>query len=372
MNLAPTDEQQAVMDAARRLLTAELTRERREVLDDTPSGVDAELWNAVADAGWLGFALPEKYGGQGASLLDLGLLLEECGRAAAPAAIFTAIAGGLALDALGTAAQKKEWFPRLVAGEAYVTLAVAERDAEDDPAAFTTQVRRRGKRLTLTGEKWFVAEGAAAAAFLVIARDGRGASAVLVPADTKGVRTEPIESLAHDRQARITFRNVDLPATALAAPKPGTAWPAWRRLRARLAALLCADMVGGAQAALDMTVAHVCEREQFGVKLGTFQAVQQMTAVMAIAVEGARHATRQALWLLAERRRADREIAIAKAWTSRAFREVTVLAHQLHGGAGYVREHELPRHSLRAMASEMVFGSSEAWLTELADGLRLG
>jgi alkylation response protein AidB-like acyl-CoA dehydrogenase len=108
------------------------------------------------------------------------------------------------------------------------------------------------------------------------------------------------------------------------------------------------------------------------VKLGTFQAVQQMTAVMAIALEGARHTTRQALWLLAEGRKADREIAIAKAWTSRAFREVTVLAHQLHGGAGYVREHELPRHSLRAMASEMVFGSSETWLNDLADGLKLG
>jgi alkylation response protein AidB-like acyl-CoA dehydrogenase len=371
MNLAPTDEQQAVMEAARRLLAKELTRERRAALDATPSGIDAELWNAVADAGWLGFALPPRYGGQGASLLDLGLLVEECGRAAAPAAIFTTITGGLALDALGTAAQKREWLPRVVTGEAIVTVAVAERDAEDDPAAFRTQVRRRGKRLTLTGEKAFVAEGGTAAAFLVVARDGRGASAVLVPADTKGVRIEPQTTLAPDRQARLVLRDVDVPATALAGA-PATAWSRWRRVRTRLAALLCADMAGGAEAALDMTVAHVCDREQFGVKLGTFQAVQQMAAVMAIAVEGARHTTRQALWLLAEGRKAEREVAIAKAWTSRAFREVTVLAHQLHGGTGYVREHELPRHSLRAMASDMRFGSSEDWLNELADQLRLG
>lgn len=369
MNLAPTDEQRAVMETARRLLARELTRERREVLDATPSGVDAGLWNAVADAGWLGFALPERFGGQGASLLDLGLLLEECGRAAAPGAVLAAIAGGLALEALGTMAQKREWLPRIVSGEAIVTVAVAERDAEDEPAAFRTQIRRRGKKVTLVGEKSFVVEGGTAAAFLVVARDGRGASAVLVPADSPGLRIEKVEPLAHDRQARLVFRNVALPSTALAAGAPGTAWPRWRRLRARLAALLCADMVGGSQAALDMTVAHVCEREQFGVKLGTFQAVQQMTAVMAIAVEGARHATRQALWLLAEGRKAEREIAIAKAWTSRAFREVTVLAHQMHGGAGYVREHELPRHSLRAMAYEMTLGSSDAWLDELACGL---
>lgn len=371
MDLRPTDEQRAVMDAARRLLAKELTRERRVALDETPAGFDGQLWNAVADAGWLGFALPPRHGGHGASLLDLGLVLEECGRAAAPAAVFTAIAGGLALDALGTPAQKTEWLPRVVTGEAIVAIAVAEEKAEEDPTAFATTIRRRGKRLLLSGVKAFVAQGGTAAATLVVARDGRGASAVLVPADTRGVRVEKQTTLAHDRQARVTFRNVDLPATALTAGAPGAVWPKWRRLRARLAALLCADMVGGAQAALDMTVAHVCDREQFGVKLGTFQAVQQMTAVMAIALEGARHATRQALWLLAEGRKADREIAIAKAWTSRAFREITVLAHQMHGGTGYVREHELPRHSLRAMAFEMTFGSSEAWLDELADGLRL-
>jgi alkylation response protein AidB-like acyl-CoA dehydrogenase len=135
--------------------------------------------------------------------------------------------------------------------------------------------------------------------------------------------------------------------------------------------LLCAEAVGGAQAALDMTVAHVCDREQFGAKLGTFQAVQQMAAVMAIDVEGARHLTRQALWLLAEGHRADREIAIAKAWTGRAYRDVTVLAHQLHGGAGYVVEHDLHRHTLRAKAAELTFGSTEQWLDALADQLRL-
>ena len=142
-------------------------------------------------------------------------------------------------------------------------------------------------------------------------------------------------------------------------------------MRRRLAALLCAELVGGAEAALEMTVKHVCEREQFGVRLGTFQAVQQMTAVMAIDVEAARHVTRQALWRLAQRLPADREVAIAKAWTGRAFRDVTVLAHQLHGGAGYVVEHPLHRHSLRAKAAELLFGSTEDWLEDLAERLRL-
>jgi alkylation response protein AidB-like acyl-CoA dehydrogenase len=120
-----------------------------------------------------------------------------------------------------------------------------------------------------------------------------------------------------------------------------------------------------------MTVRYVGDREQFGAKLGTFQAVQQMVAVMAIELEGARHVTRQALWRLANGRPAAREVAIAKAWTGRAYREITLLAHQLHGGAGYVVEHELHRHTLRAKEAELLFGSTEEWLEDLACQLRL-
>src|SRR5204863_507964 len=241
MQLAPTEEQEATRQAARRFLAAEITRERRVARDRTEEGHDAAFWEAVARLGWFGYGLPAAYGGQGASLLDLGLLVEELGRAAAPFGVFAQIAGGLGLAAL----------------------------------------------------------------------------------------------------------------------------------RTRLAALLCADMIGGADAVLEITTRYVCEREQIGVKLGTFQAVQQMVAVMAIELEGARHVTRQALWRLAEGLPAAREVAVAKAWTGRAYREATLTAHQLHGGAGYVIEHELHRYSARAKEAELRFGSTEEWLEALADELRL-
>jgi alkylation response protein AidB-like acyl-CoA dehydrogenase len=96
-----------------------------------------------------------------------------------------------------------------------------------------------------------------------------------------------------------------------------------------------------------------------------------MVAVMAIDLEGARHVTRQAVWRLAEGKSAGREVAIAKAWTGRAYRDITLTAHQLHGGAGYVVEHELHRYSLRAKQAELLFGSTEEWLDDLADQLRL-
>src|SRR5207253_2762226 len=294
MQLAPTEEQEAIRQAARRFLAAEITRERRLAWDRTAEGHDPAFWEAVARLGWFGYGLPAAYGGQGASLLDLGLLIEELGRAAAPFGVFAAIVGGLALTALGTPAQKRAWLPAMARGEKLVTLAVAEESASADPAAFATVVRRRG-----------------------------------------------------------------------------AAWPRFTALRTRLAALLCADMIGGADAVLEMTTRYVCEREQFGVKLGTFQAVQQMVAVMAIELEGARHVTRQALWRLAEGLPAAREVAVAKAWTGRAYREATLIAHQLHGGAGYVIEHELHRYSARAKEAELRFGSTEEWLETLADELRL-
>lgn len=370
MHLAPTDEQQAIQRQARRFLAAEITRERRLAWDRTAEGHDAAFWQAVADLGWFGFGLPESAGGQGASLLDLGLLLEECGRAVAPFGIFAAVAGGLALDVLGTDAQRRAWLPAIAGGERLVTLAVAERAAALEPSAFETRVVRHGETIRLDGEKRFVLQGVTADAFLVAARDGDGLSVVLVPATAAGVGVTPTSTLGKDRQSTVRLDGVALPATALCAA-PGAAWRVLERLRRTLAALLCADLVGGADAVLEMTVRYVGEREQFGVKLGTFQAVQQAVAVMAVELEGARHVTRQALWRLANDRPADREVAIAKAWAGRAYREITLHAHQLHGGAGYVVEHELHRHTLRAKEAELLFGSTEEWLEDLASGLRL-
>jgi alkylation response protein AidB-like acyl-CoA dehydrogenase len=369
MDLGTSEDQQAIQHAARRFLSGEIDRERRRRWDETPAGYDPVFRDAVARLGWFGYGLPREYGGEGASLLELGLLVEECGRAAAPLGIFATIAGGLGLAALGTAAQKRAWLPAIARGEKRVALAVAEATASD-PAAFTTTVKKRGKGLVLDGAKHYVLQGVDADAFLVAARDGRGLSLVLVPADARGVKVEAFRGFGKEPQSRVVFRRVDLPATALGA-SPGRAAPALARLRTRLAALLSADMVGGADAVLDMTVAYVGERQQFGARLGTFQAVQQMVASMAIALEGARHVTRQALWRLAEGLAATREVAIAKAWTGRAYCDITLTAHQLHGGAGYVVEHDLHRYAARAKAAELRFGSTEEWLDALADDLRL-
>ncbi len=162
MHLAPSDEQRAVQEAARRFLAAEVTRERRLAWDATAEGYDAALWRDVARLGWFGWGVPEADGGQGASFVDVALLVEECGRAVVPFAVLNQIGMGIALAALATPAQRAAWLPRLARGEAQVGLAVAETDAVANPAAFRTTIARRGAALRLDGEKRWVAQGGTA------------------------------------------------------------------------------------------------------------------------------------------------------------------------------------------------------------------
>src|SRR5262245_21510719 len=214
MDLALTDEQQAIQQQARRFLAAEITRERRLAWDRMAEGHDAAFWSAVAELGWLGFALPESLGGQGGSLLDLGLLLEECGRAVAPLGVFAAATGGLALDLLGTDAQRREWLPAIARGARQVALAVTEGSAALEPSAFETVITRQGDTLRLDGEKRYVLQGVTADAFLVAARDGAGMSVVLVPASTPGVGVVASSTFGKDRQSTLRLEGVALPATA--------------------------------------------------------------------------------------------------------------------------------------------------------------
>jgi alkylation response protein AidB-like acyl-CoA dehydrogenase len=370
MHLAPTEEQRAVQSAARTFLAKEITRERWRAWATLPEGYDRAFWNATAALGWFGYAVPARDGGQGASLLELGLLMEECGRAAAPLAIFGAVVGALAVAAMGSARQRRRWLPGLLAGGRQAALAVAEEEAEHNPRAFATRARRTRAGYRLSGEKRYVLQGVTADLFLVAARDGAGISAFVVPKEAGGVHVQPTGTFGGDRQSIVTFAGVDLPPGALLGRR-AQGWVALEAIQHRAAGLLCADMLGGMQAVLDMTARYASERVQFGVKIGTFQAVQNMVAEMAIATEGARHVVYQALARLAAGRPARRELAIARAWVARSYPAVTLTAHQIHGGAGYVVEHELHRYSGRAKAAAIMLGTADHWLDVLAEELEL-
>jgi alkylation response protein AidB-like acyl-CoA dehydrogenase len=135
------------------------------------------------------------------------------------------------------------------------------------------------------------------------------------------------------------------------------------------AAATCAEMVGGAQAVLDLTVEYAKTREQFGKPIGMFQAVQHHCANMAIDVLGARFIAYEAIWHLAEGRAAETEVAVAKAWVSEAYERVCALAHQVHGAIGFTAEHELHHYTRHAMSTALSFGDADTHLDQLATRL---
>ena len=353
MNLAPTAEQQEVQASARRFLEKEITRERLLAWDKTPEGYDSAFWRAVGDFGWLRFSLPEALGGQGASLLDAALILEECGRAAAPAAIHSVIVGARALAAVAKRAC-----------EGQVALAFSERDARRD----LSRLRTRVENGRLDGEKWYVRQGISAELLLVLALERGEPALFVVPANARGVSRRPLATFGGDRQSVVRFDRVEIGAESRVA-SGDAARLAIDRADAEAVAFALAEMIGGFAAVCEMTIAYMKERVQFNQPLGKFQAVQFRCADMATAQSATRHMAFSAIWRLSQGLDYGRELALARVWVGDAYKRATHDAHQHHGGAGYVVEHPLHRYAERAQSYAILFAPESEALAEVADRL---
>ena len=349
MNLAPTAEQRELQASARRFLEKEITRERLLAWDKTAEGYDPAFWSAVTELGWIGFSLPERAGGGGGSLLDAALLLEECGRTIAPAAIHSAIVGARALAALGPSSD----------GQA--TLAFDERDNRRDLARLTTRLER-GK---LFGEKWYVRQGVTADRLLVLALEGGEPVLVVVPGNAEGARRRELQTFGGDRQSVFHFDGVAVsPPQRLASGD--AARRALRTIEDEASALALAEIVGGFAAVSEMTIAYMKERVQFNQPLGKFQGVQFRCADMATSLSATRHVSFAAIWRLSAGLDAERELTMARSWAGAAYKQATLEAHQLHGGAGYVVEHPLHRYAERAQSYAILFAPEDEALGEVA------
>ena len=341
MQLSPTAEQQALQDAVERFCREQVTRERLIAWEREPRRIDAACWHAIADLGWFGLGLPESCGGSDRGLVEVACLLQECARGLIPRSAINAIRAGWALARIEPSAPE---LAEVARGACVAALAIDEESATE-PSAFATTEWMDGATVRVRGEKWYVPNGLSAELQIVAARAGDGVSLLLVD----GERTERRVLRTFDAEEQAVVRYASAPARRRLGP-PGDAAGALRRLRREAAALALAEMVGGMQAALDMTVAYVKEREQFGQKIAVFQAVQHQVADMATAYTAARHLAWQAITRLAAGSEEGMELMHAAAFVPQAFKRITLAAHHLHGGAGYVVEHPLHYHSERAQA----------------------
>jgi alkylation response protein AidB-like acyl-CoA dehydrogenase len=340
----------------------------RAMLNDARGTTDAVM-SRLAALGWPALPFAEEYGGAGLGMLELGIVLAEMGRAAMPGPFLSTVMGGIALARAGDEAQRRRWLPGLCDGTRTATFALLEADARWDLDAVTAVARPEGGGFELAGTKLFVPDARDADLVVCVVRRGDDGEPAMVIVERGGAEVTAQPSVDGTRKLyAVALDGVHVPADRLLAGDAAATLPAVLD-RARVA--LAAEMCGGAERVLEMTVEHVKVRRQFDQPIGGFQAVQHACADMMVAVECAKAATLYAAWAL-DRDSEDAGVAAAtaKATAGDAYRQVTAKAIQLHGGIGFTWEHDLHIYYKRAMASEVAFGDA-TWNRELV-ARRLG
>jgi alkylation response protein AidB-like acyl-CoA dehydrogenase len=375
-----SEEQEMLRDAAKRFLAdnCPTTVPRKMMADATAH--DPAFWKKIVELGWPGLLIPEEYGGQGGSFLDMTVIIEEAGKALLPGPFFAAaVLGAPLLVECGSDQQKKELLPRMARGEFIPTVAIAEASGRFDAGGIELRAEKRGSSYVLNGEKFFVPDAHVANGIAVAARTAKsanpeeGITLFGVDAKAKGITVTQLKTVDMTRRlCHVKFDNVTIEAAASLLGKENQGWPILKRTLDVATAALSAEMVGTAQRALDISVEYAKTRVQFGKPIGSFQAVKHKCVDMMVAVENARSITYYACWTVDERvPEAATAVPMAKAYASDMAKNVTSEAIQVHGGIGFTWEHDMHLFHRRALAGEANFGNAPVHRETVAKSLAL-
>jgi alkylation response protein AidB-like acyl-CoA dehydrogenase len=377
MDISLSEEQELLQGSARDFLQQECPIRLVRAMEDDERGYDLPLWKQMGDLGWLGLMLPEEYGGTGGTMMDLVVLLEEFGRALVPGPFVpTVIQVALPILWAGSDQQKRDYLPKLNQGELIGTMAWHEPSATSQPWGVEATATAQGEDYSLNGTKLCVPYAHVADYLLTVARTGEGATPAdgltlfLVDAKSPGVSMTKLGTIADDHQCEVLLQDVRVPRRQVLG-EVGKGWPIVEQIRRYGAVAKCAEMVGIAQQAFEISLNYAKTRVQFGRPIGSFQVIKHKLANMVTDVDGSRYVTYRAAWFLSEGLSAGQEIAVAKAWTNEACRRVVREAQQVHGGIGYTKEYDLQLYTRRAKAAEIAFDDSDTHREALATSLGL-
>jgi acyl-CoA dehydrogenase len=367
MELIVTEEQSLLQHTAREFITKHSSIRRLRALRDNRDrvGFSRELWREMAKLGWQGIIFPEEHGGSGLGYADLMVILEELGRGLMPEPMISSVLlGGAAVALGGSAAQQAVVLPPLISGELLLALAYQEANSRYNPNHVETRAATTAAGWQLSGEKLHVLDGYGADRLVVSTRtscattDRSGITLFLLDALTPGLSIE--------RQWRIDSRNAavvrldKVPVTkehVLGTVDRGGDVLATVIDRATIG--LCAEMLGSMTVALEMTLEYLKTRLQFGVPIGSFQALKHRAAELYIETELARSAVMAAHRAIDEQSPAVPALAsLAKARCSDAFVLIGNEMVQMHGGIGMTDEHDTGFFIKRARVAEMTFGDA--------------
>jgi alkylation response protein AidB-like acyl-CoA dehydrogenase len=362
MALVLNEEQTMLRDAARDFLGARApVSHLRELRDhNDPDGFSRELWAEMAELGWSAILVPEDHGGLGYGYTGLGLVLEETGRTLTPSPLLgTALTAVTALNLAGTPAQRAAILPGIAAGERIVSLACDET-SRHRPGQVASAAMAQAGGYRLSGHKIAVIDGHAADTFIVSAWTGGGLSLFLVPAAASGITVERYPLLDTHAAANVRFDRVELGADALlGAPDRGQVLLDRILDVARIGA--AAELLGLAQEAFARTVDYLKQRKQFGVPIGSFQALQHRAAKLHAEIEMCKSVVLKALQLLddgaADLTNNVAEMAsLAKAKVSTTAHLAATEAIQMHGGIGMTDEFDIGFFLKRCRILETLYG----------------
>jgi alkylation response protein AidB-like acyl-CoA dehydrogenase len=373
MELDFSDDQEELRDTIRAVLAKEapITLARAVVEDGTRP---VALWDTFVRLGWPALTIEEEYGGVGLGPVEAAILAEELGRVLAPGPLLPTVTQLVpAVRECGSPEQRARWLRAVASGEVAGTLACCEASGSFDPSDTTATFAIDGNAVVLHGEKRYVMEADAVDEMIVVARErgterDDGIRAIVVPATA--VSTTAVHALDGSRQlAHMQLNGVHVASDRLLGDGRSAA-AALRRALEEATVALALEMVGGAQAIFDVTLEYAKQRVQFGVPIGSFQAIKHKFADMLVALERARSTGYFAALTLAEDdERRSRATSVAKVAAGDCQRLLGKEGIQIHGGIGYTWEHDMHLYVKRIKSGEQLFGTSTTHRARLASSL---
>jgi len=330
------------------------------------------LWATMVDLGWPALTIPEPDGGVGLGMLELAILAEELGRVIAPGPLLPTVSQFVpAVREAGTPEQQARWLGPVAAGELTGSLAVAETTGSFDPGLVDTTVAFDGDDALLTGTKHYVVEGDAVDELVVVCRTDapgdEGVRAVVVP--VASTRTSPVHAFDGSRRlAHVTLDGVRIARDRVLGDPNASAAAALRRAIEEATVSVALEMVGTAQTIFDTTLEYAKHREQFGVPIGSFQAIKHKFADMLVLLERARSLGYFAALTIAEDDpRRTSATSVAKAAAGDCQRTLAKEGIQIHGGIGYTWEHDMHLYVKRIKSGDPLFGGGAWHRARIAD-----
>jgi len=376
MDFALTDEQRLLQHSVERLFADHYAFEARKRYGQEPGGFSRALWARYAELGLLGLPFDEADGGSAGGPVETMIVMEQIGRALAlEPYLGTVVLGGGLLRLGGSEAMRAELVPQIAGGDLMLAFAHAERQSRYDLADVAARARHDGAGFVIDGAKSLVLHGDSAQKFIVSARlaggqnDRAGIGLFLVDAAADGVSTRGYATVDGQRAAEVTFSGVRVPAAA-AIGEPGAAFPLIERIADLTIAALATEAVGAMAAMHETTVDYMKTRKQFGVTIGSFQALQHRAADMLIALEQARSMAMLATMMAAEDNVRERRQAVsaAKVQIGHSGRIVGQGAVQIHGGIGMTMETKVGHYFKRLTTIDTMLGDADHHLGIVAEG----